>query len=411
MERVRLNRPAPVVVETPFAFLPQTVAANCATLGWQAMDFAVALGLLAEARRRHGDDIHERALAAGANSIDSQRGEDRLFRDQWTEVKKARRRGEHLEPPERYHVYDTKVGHSDTLTTRTRLKKAGAHGYSQAKKRLRKEPPPESIRLVLTTNKVLELAGLSRCDKNRRAVKSILDRLQQEPAGLGLPPCILHVRQLDRKNFEVAVSGAWLEPPFVPILLPLPIRSIAAVRLWMLLRCIDTKERNRKAMPFDKLCERVGVDPRQSYSVKYRAVIRALDAVNAALDKIDTGALWHRKIDAAERYDMTVGVRDRMVRFVSKEKEDPVEHRVTVAEHDGDYATADRLTALSKAGLSRKQIKLFEKLLDADPAKVSLLMNAPDEAIKRLVYMMKGNARREREERQQDQANARNRFN
>ncbi|MGD9922040.1 MAG: hypothetical protein AB7V13_11420 [Pseudorhodoplanes sp.] len=235
--------------------------------------------------------------------------------------------------------------------------------------------------------------------------------MQQEPAGLGLPPCILHVRQLDRKNFEVAVSGAWLEPPFVPILLPLPIRSIAAVRLWMLLRCIDTKERNRKAMPFDKLCERVGVDPRQSYSVKYRAVIRALDAVNAALDKIDTGALWHRKIDAAERYDMTVGVRDRMVRFVSKEKEDPVEHRVTVAEHDGDYATADRLTALSKAGLSRKQIKLFEKLLDADPAKVSLLMNAPDEAIKRLVYMMKGNARREREERQQDQANARNRFN
>ncbi|MGE3986736.1 hypothetical protein [Pseudorhodoplanes sp.] len=197
----------------------------------------------------------------------------------------------------------------------------------------------------------------------------------------------------------------------MPILLPLPIRSIAAVRLWMLLRCIDTKERNRKAMPFDKLCERVGVDPRQSYSVKYRAVIRALDAVNAALDKIDTGALWHRKIDAAERYDMTVGVRDRMVRFVSKEKEDPVEHRVTVAEHDGDYATADRLTALSKAGLSRKQIKLFEKLLDADPAKVSLLMNAPDEAIKRLVYMMKGNARREREERQQDQANARNRFN
>jgi hypothetical protein len=410
MERVRLKQTEPTP-DTPFAFLPQKVAANCAALGWYAMDFAVALGLLAEARRRRGDDIHERALIAGASSIDSQRDEDRLFRAQWAEVKNARRRGEHLDAPERYHVYDTKVGHTDGLTTRTRLKKAGAYGYKKAKQRLRKSAPPERISIILTTNKLLELAGLSRCDKNRSAVKTILDHLQQEPFGLGLPPCILHVRQLDRKNFEVSVSGAWLEPPFVPILLPLPIRSLLAVRLWMLLRCIDTRERNRKAMPFDKLCERIGIDPSQSYSVKYRAVIRALDAVNAALEKIDTGALWHRKIDVAERYDMTVGVRDRMVRFVSKAKEDSVEHRVTIAEHDGDYITADRLTALSKAGLSRKQIKVFEALHDADPAKLSMLLNAPDEVIKRFVYMMKGNTRRERQEKQQEQSNARDRFN
>jgi hypothetical protein len=204
---------------------------------------ALALAASSVARGQIDRDNKQRAFdEEGDRAIVLEKEYYKQFREDWRQVKAARRDGEHMPAPELVHTFKNKPTHRP-MSLKAAVKKAGQHGYKQAVRRFKQSPPPDVVTVTLTRSAWLRYAGLSRNDSNRRALDEIALPVLAKPVLVGdheKPPLLRGWKELPDGQLELQVDGEWLEVPFGLVPMPLPVQSAPALALLFWLRTIET---------------------------------------------------------------------------------------------------------------------------------------------------------------------------
>lgn len=333
---IRKNR---VQARAVYGTLPRDVLHHPPVHSWRPLDIAIACALSVKARFELARRRHIKALDIGATTIDQEKQYAADFQADWLKVKARRRRGEEDVPaPERFHTYK---GSEYKLhdTHATELRKAGKAGYRRAQRVLRKEPPPELVEIEISRAALLRLAHLSTDAKNRHQLDQTLRRLQKPVRinGTRLPPLIASV---DPKatRLRLQITGVWLEPPFGQVPLPLPTRSSIATALYLFLRSVKTSRVNSRAINFEDLCSRIGIDTSQPLFRCKQALHRALGLVNQYVRRLDEDVLDQHGIMAVNGYSIKAANGGDRVRFVAAMRLPEWKMR----EANGEYAGIER---------------------------------------------------------------------
>ncbi|MGY4176772.1 hypothetical protein ACVIHH_002063 [Bradyrhizobium sp. USDA 4518] len=287
-------------------------------------EIAIIGTLMSLTRQQHGENNHQRALAAGAKGIERELAFDKTFADDWAEVKALRRKGDAAPAPMRQHVAPTftlQEGHSTAprykpVNMGKALRNAGHHTYRQAKKRRRRAPMPDWIVVDVARTALLQAAGLTLGARNIARLDEALKTLSSpiKIDGEETPPfCVL-------EKFEgrllLSISGEWLSWQYAKVPLPLPIKSSTATELLLWLQYINIY-RSKGDSDYTRLAEKFGYD--RAWRAN-RAVERALNYLNEHyLPKLNRGLLQkEHKIHLPDFYDVeSEGAR---IRFVGREQ-------------------------------------------------------------------------------------------
>lgn len=270
------NQPPELSKRALFGTLPFDLAFEPCRHDLDPIEIAVALALTASARRviRHG--THVRAFdGLGHGALK----EEADYHDQHQRDHDARRKGLRSTAPIRLHTFKEPTYKAGRV--RANMKAAGRYGYKQGTKTIGKEPLPEIIRVLISRSNLLRVANMSADGKNLSHLDHILRRLRKPVADM--PPLLASVEEQPSGLLLLSVRGAWLEPSFVQVPLPLPTRSRPATSLYLFLRCIQTRPMDRSDSSALALCERIGIDPKR----RQQAFHRALNIVNDHLGRLD----------------------------------------------------------------------------------------------------------------------------
>jgi hypothetical protein len=290
---------------------------------------ALNFGLVTVARWQIFQDRKQRAREAGARNIEREKDFAKRHRDEWRQVKAARRRDNEelirskrpeevkrlLGAPKRKHAFPEERPESDEYSLKewsfditkrgadeyhpapldAALKEAGRHGYKMALRELKHSPPPQVVTVTLTRSAWLRMAGLSRNESNRRALDASLPIFTKSILlvdGQTKVPLLRDWKELPDGRLQLQVDGEWLESSFGLVPMPLPMRSAPALALYLFLRGINT--RHRKASRVAWLCKLIGIDPDQRHW--RRDLTRAFDVINDHLGLLDVTEAMQRRL-------------------------------------------------------------------------------------------------------------------
>lgn len=268
-----------------FACLPRELLIDPPVGQLEPFDLAIACGLLACGRRMIDQARHEAALKAGSDLIANERALGANFKEEWKRKRRAKPGDEDYILPHRIHTYNVLGNSKPRDKTPEAIKKAGQFGYKRAKNSLRREAAPDQT-ISLSRSAILRLAGLSSDGKNLGKIDEALNRLTKNirlPDGALAPLITSKTRKSD--HFEIRLCGAWFDPPFGKVPLPIPTRSRAAAALYLFIAGIKTYASNRRASTFKSLCVRLGIPITGAGSVARRSIDRALDVVNSHVQR------------------------------------------------------------------------------------------------------------------------------
>lgn len=281
-------------------------------------EFAMLAGVLNAARATLSQQHFDRAWrAGGAPTIKQQRQHVKQFRDDWEETKRKRRRGaskqqapaprmRHAFPAARYYENENErnEGLGDRpdrnarrpLMRRKLIKAAGREGFKEELRRQRQAPAPDTLAVPVSRYTLLRCAGLADSGPNRAKIDAALDRLCQPIADTD---GVLIKWRSEKHGLQLQVRGAWLNPPFERLPMPLP-KSANVLALYLWLNGINTGYVHRNGgIDCGRLFELLGLSWR-----RFRHLQRALDLVNAYLDRL---SLDYRKALAKCRIELPHG--------------------------------------------------------------------------------------------------------
>jgi hypothetical protein len=307
-----------------YACIPRTVAKfppiahrgdTCEAL-LQPFEFAVLAGLLCGARAALGRQRHDASMKAGHVAVQKERQYAQQFKDAWD---KHRASDEDMPAPMRRSILYVENPHKPRLRWGKRLVgRVATKGYQQKQQRLRKQAPPEIVKVTLTRYGLLRLAGLPKNGDYFRWLDAVLDRLCDHVGyrneALASPP-LVDWSSHDRK-LELRVSGAWLAPPFVRVPMPLPLRGATGLALYLFLQI----SQDGGEIAFDTLRERLGMPACGGGAVASRALRNALKIVNAHLAAFtieQCHALLAENIDLPEEYEIKSDDDGRLISFTA----------------------------------------------------------------------------------------------
>jgi hypothetical protein len=257
-------------------------------------EFGILSGVLTVARRLVlGAQRHEAALATGAKAIELEKALDDEWREEWKQEKQRRRlQGGKKYTPQRRHAFSTweitdtakdRYNSRKPMPLKQSLRRAGHDNYEAHQKAQRRELAPEVITVETSRYSLLRYARLSDDGANLRKVEAALDRLCETVGTMPVP--LLQSWQYSESGYlELQISGSWLNPRFVKLPLPLPLRSPTVLAILLLLKTISLKEGK---IPFERLCRVVGIPTRFGQQVMSRAMNNALHILNRYLESND----------------------------------------------------------------------------------------------------------------------------
>jgi len=257
-------------------------------------EFAILAGVLVEARCLIlGAERHQAAFARGGEKIEQEKQLHDDWRDDWKYEKQERRRQgkKYISTPERRHTFEaggvpSTYNAKKPMPLKQALKRAGADGYEYRSRALSKQPAPETIAIDTTRFELLRCARINVDGPRMRKVEAALDRLL-EPIGLISVPLLQGWTWLESGRLELQVAGRWLDPRFVKLPLPLPLRSPTALAILMFLMTIVNracKFPKEGKILFESLCTRFGIPTWDGNKVAKRSMDNALNILNFYLE-------------------------------------------------------------------------------------------------------------------------------
>jgi hypothetical protein len=263
-------------------------------------EFAVLTGVLAAARAETSDQHFQQGRAQGGADMKQQRQFCAKHSEDRKQAKKARRRGEEVPAPKLQTTFDAGPLYEGINARRELdglranygphrppkrgpiIKRAGREGFRRGHAQARLQPAPPLLSLSLSAYQLLRLSALSN-GVQRQRLAAALDRLCQPVGGAGepsMPP--LDAWQDDGPRLLLQVAGAWLDPPYGRVPMPLPLQSAGGLALYLFLHAIKNVGVHRDDIGFRHLCERLRL-PMTCEAAGWRALIAAMDAVNKQL--------------------------------------------------------------------------------------------------------------------------------
>jgi hypothetical protein len=289
-------------------------------------EFAVLAAVLFAATTAWFDRIKEQAFAAGRHKLKHKKQGLRAYKQEKRGYRIDRYLGvdpgEHPRKPFTTEEYE--FGRLDDLVTfnetkRLRAKNVtqimryiGRREYDRRYRQLTKQGPPQIITVELSRDGLLGSVGLARNGLNRRQLASALARLRepidrQHRYGALLADCT----SLPFGHLQLRVRGVWLTPPFCSVALPLPLRSVTALRLYLFLQRINTWRSNQTSIRPTNLHDYIGSSVRRQGRAETQ-LEQALAAVNEV-----------RKMQQREPYECEV--EDGQIRFQTAKPDLPDE--------------------------------------------------------------------------------------
>ncbi|MEY9731732.1 hypothetical protein [Bradyrhizobium yuanmingense] len=163
--------------------------------------------------------------------------------------------------------------------------------------------PAEVIVVKTSATALFKLSGLLPHTRNLRQLDDALAKLTKLTLP-GKPPLLHSCRQSLNGTITLFVSGSWIEPPYVRVLLPLPIRSRNATNLSIFLCCIAVGGHIR----LERLAKDIlRLRANKAYEQR-RLIDRALTVLNAALIANNVPFLYAMRIDQADRVYFGKGI-------------------------------------------------------------------------------------------------------
>jgi hypothetical protein len=160
---------------------------------------------------------------------------------------------------------------------------------------------------------LLIASGLPSNGDNHHVIDAALDRLCK-PIGQSDP--ILRSWKRLKNGLRLEVNGLWLNKPYERVPWPLPLRSPSALRLYLLLQTLDTRPSNTATTSIKNLCYKLGITTDWGGAVSQRILHKALEAVNAHLDTLDSKLLHKYSIRLPSGYEIIEDENDsQRIRF------------------------------------------------------------------------------------------------
>jgi hypothetical protein len=280
-------------------------------------EMTIAAAISAAARGSLVGQRHAQAFQRGGEQIRWEQELDDNFRQEWRDTNEQRRHGKLVGAPVRKHTYDHDYDHATYKPDKLKvaLRKAGEHGYREAKRELQQERVPDRITVSLSMSQLLDMSGLRITGSNFRQLDAALKRLAAPVNKMApLLPCCRY----DHGRLRLVVNGGWLNPPYLRVPLPLPPASHATALLLFLLS-VRAVPSNSKSTRFTKLLDLLGIDPHN----RQRDLTRAIKQVNDYLAGIPDSVadqLYAHKIRLPASYHTQGG---RFIRFVGVSRPTP----------------------------------------------------------------------------------------
>jgi len=210
------------------------------------------------------------------------------------------------------------------------IQAVGQEAHRLDDERRRKRGPSEPIAVRVRPTRLLASAGLKNRAEHHRRLAEALDKLTR-PVG-AMPPLLLRWTEM-RRGLRLRVSPAWIRSGWHIVLvpLPLPVKSVQAIRLLVLLQTLDPHAAD-KWMRLDEVRRRLGI-PGHGDRHAERGLARAVGVVNSHLA---SWPLARAVTSMAERYGFEIRDGGRVV-FTS------VDHpRVVAAERAAEAAREEK---------------------------------------------------------------------
>jgi translation initiation factor IF-1 len=271
-------------------------------------EFGALAGVLCVAVRAYDQQRREQALAVGGKAANRERQHGHHHLERW-----KRKMG----PWKQYREHDY---FRPQLNKGTSVKRVAQMEYRREKKRIR---PDDVITVQTSRYDILRSAGVSTDARNLKQVPEALDRLQQWVGPLVSP--LFNWEEGEDGQLRLEVRGKWLEPPFVIVPLPPPLRSSVATSLYLWGWSIAGTRTPRlfQKIKLERLCELIGISTLLGRAYARRALKHAVKVLNKGLGKLrsDELAKLRKPITVPVRYKIEF-LKDDYVRLVAGKQED-----------------------------------------------------------------------------------------
>jgi hypothetical protein len=248
-------------------------------------EFGILTAVLVAARNQWREQRHRVNFQAGGDDIALDKDLSKQFKEDWRRTKKARRRGEAAEAPQRFHPWRIESPTHKPMKDSKAHPKAGRKGYQRSKQN-ESSLAPELIKVTLSRFALLRCGKLPTNGGNLAKIDASLDRLTKPVGDSKEPPfepLLASWCETKSGKLQLTVHGEWLDGPYHRLPLPLPLRGTTTLALLLLLRGIPLHRSD--SMTLNNLCERLGI-PAFRPANDQRKVNTALALVNAWLETL-----------------------------------------------------------------------------------------------------------------------------
>ena len=278
-------------------------------------EFSIMAAVIGLARNVLNEQRHREALKAGAEAIEQEKELEKRYREEWREVNQARQSGRSATTPRRLHAFDIAALRIRPTRFDKALSRAGTYGYATSRKK--QKIIPDVIPATTSRRALLLTGGLAAKDRHFHRLSTALDRLTKPVKGIRAP--LLREWHARSGRLHLDVTGAWLNPPFHKVPLPLPLRP-QTLALFLFLQAVNTSPINERGMRFDVLCRTLGINSEH----RQRDLNRAIAAVNLHLAKIPTQVIEQLNFPI-EFYPIVEGRYVRFSRRLHRERSNDVD--------------------------------------------------------------------------------------
>jgi hypothetical protein len=192
-------------------------------------------------------------------------------------------------------------GGSKQARVKAWLQVVGEDIYPRERKRVLAKGPPEHITVERSRRALLTSVGVQVDGHHLARLPDVLDRLCDPIGKYPLPAPLAEWQPLRSGRLRLTVNGAWLQRPYRQVGLPLPMRLLTPLWLYLFLRGIRTDAINEFSIDFARLCQRVGITTRRGAKAAWDQLETTLNAVNDHLAGLSNESI---KAHRAEHYEL-----------------------------------------------------------------------------------------------------------